>query len=48
MIKLEHKKVGNYLMLTNKKVAQLKHSTVYLGLNIQNKKKVLIKVISRA
>jgi len=35
-------------MLTNKKVAQLKHSTVFMGLNTKNKKKVLIKVISRA
>lgn len=47
MIKLEHKKIGNYIMLTNKKVAQLKHSAVFMGLNTQNKKKVLIKVISR-
>lgn len=34
-------------MLTNKKIAQLKHSSVFLGLNTINKKKVLIKVISR-
>lgn len=48
MIKLEHKRIGNYIMLPNKKVAQLKHSSIYLGLNTQNKKKVLIKVIPKA
>ena len=34
-------------MLTNKKVAQLKHSAIFLGLNTLNKKKVLIKTISK-
>lgn len=33
MIQLEHKKIGKYIMLTNKKVAQLKYSVVFMGLN---------------
>lgn len=48
MIKLEHKKIGHYIMLTNKKVAQLKHSSIFLGLNTQNRQKVLIKVVSKS
>lgn len=33
MIRLQHKKIGKYIMLTNKKVAQLRHSAVFMGLN---------------
>lgn len=33
MIPLQHKKIGKYIMLTNKKVAQLRHSAVFMGLN---------------
>ena len=48
MIKLEHKKIGDYILFPTKKVAQLKHSAVILGVNAKNKQKVLVKTISKA
>ena len=46
-MKLPHKKIGNYLLFTNNIVTKLRHSTIFLGLHIRNKQKVLIKIVSK-
>lgn len=47
-MKLPHKKIGNYLLFTNNIVTKLRHSTIFLGIHMKNKKKVLIKIVSKA
>jgi hypothetical protein len=47
MNSIEHKKIGKYIMLSKNRVVQLKYSAIFVGIDSENNKKVLIKVINR-